>query len=180
MTKNAHGDLTIPLSSGGQQVVVQHRQATPHWGMLVTQLDVPRVPVPATYTSVNLRYPPHGLPLWQEFASQASVWRPGARGLLTFLLLAFWLERVLAFLGLKLASRVAAALMLAFASALIPIVAWLTGLAAIFTSAVWFAANRKRWTTTQLVLAAVAAAFAGVVWLAVEGLRENKSSGNMK
>jgi hypothetical protein len=180
MTKNARGDLTIPLSSGEQQVVVQHRQATPHWGLLFTQLDVPRVPVPATYTSVNLRYPPHWLPLWQEFASQASVWRPGVRGFLTFLLLAFWLERVLAFLGLKLASRAAAALMLAFASALIPIVAWLTGLAAIFVSAVWFAANRKRWTTTQLVLAAVAAAFAGVVWLAMEGLRESKSSPNMK
>src|SRR5260221_13919482 len=177
MTKNAHGDLTIPLSSGGQQVVVQHRQATPHWGMLVTQLDVPRVPVPATYTSVNLRYPPHWLPLWQEFASQASVWRPGARGLLTFLLLAFWLERVLAFLGLKLASRVAAALMLAFASALIPIVAWLTGLAAIFTSAVWFAANRNRWTTTRLVPAAARGGLAGEDWLDGGGDGESERAG---
>ncbi len=180
MTKNAHGDLTIPLSAGDQRVVVQHRQATPHWGMLITQLDVPRVPVPATYTSVNLRYPPHWLPLWQAFASQASVWRPGARGLLLFLLLAFWLERVLAFLEVSLASRIAAGLMLAFASALIPIVAWLTALAAIFVSVVWIAANRKRWTIRQMVLAVVAAAFAGMVWLAVDGLRELKSSANMK
>lgn len=179
MTKNAHGDLTIPLSSGDQQVVVQHRQATPHWGMLVTQLDVPRVPVPATYTSVELRYPPHWLPLWQAFASQASVWRPGVTGLLLFLLLALWLERVLAFLEVKFSSRVAIALILAFASALIPTVAWLTGLAAIFVSAVWFAANRKRWTTKQLVLTALVAGVAGFVGLVANNLGR-VSSHNMK
>src|SRR5258706_3904697 len=34
MTKNAKGELTIPLSAGIQKVTVQHRQATPHWGVL--------------------------------------------------------------------------------------------------------------------------------------------------
>lgn len=167
MTKNAKGDLTIPLSAGDQQVTVQHRQATPHWGVLMTSLDVPQVPVPATYTSVQLRYPAHWLPIWQSFATQGSLWRPETNSLLLFLLLAIWLERVLAFLTLKTAPRVAVALLLAFASMIVPTILWLTVLAALAATIAWLSVARRTWSTVRLVLAATAVGVAGLIWIAL-------------
>src|SRR4051794_5562424 len=95
MTKNAAGALTVPLSAGQQKVLVQYRQSAPQFGLLLGTLEVPRVPVPATNTHVSLRYPAHWLPLWQSFASDATVWTPDTSELASLLLLAIWLERVL-------------------------------------------------------------------------------------
>lgn len=167
MTKNAKGDLTIPLSAGDQQVTVQHRQATPHWGVLMTTLNVPQVPVPATYTSVQLRYPEHWLPLWQSFATQGSLWRPETDSLLLFLLVVLWLERVLAFLTVKSVARVSVALLLSFASMIVPTVLWITVLAALATSVAWFTVARRSWSTVRLVLAATALGVAGLIWVAL-------------
>ncbi len=136
----------------------------------MTRLDVPRIPVPATYSNVILQYPEHWLPLWQSFATQATLWRPDEGMLLGFLLLALWLERVLAFLELALSRRIAAALLLAFASLLIPTVAWITVLAAIFVTIVGFASNRTKWSPVRMGVTILAVFITALVWLAVNNL----------
>jgi len=156
MTKNATGQLTVPLSAGQQKVLVQYRQEASQFGLLVGTLDVPRVPVPATYTQVNLRYPEHWLPLWQSFATEAKVWKPEGSDLLAFLLLALWIERVLAFLAMQTRTRAAIALLLAFASGVVPTVLWICVLACAFVTLVWLAANRPKWTPARIVGAVVA------------------------
>jgi hypothetical protein len=143
MTKNRDGQLTVPLSTGSQRVVVQHRQSVAHWGVVLARLDVPRVSVPATNTDVTLRYPDHWLPLWQSFATEAMLWRPDTAALLLFLLFAVWIERVLAFLGVSASRRIGAAAILAFAAMVIPTVLWITVASCVGLTVLWIAANRK-------------------------------------
>ena len=106
MTKNAAGELTVPLSAGQQHVIVQHRQAIAHFPIVFARLQVPRLPVPATYTNVTIRYPDHWIPLWQSFASRGTTWRPETATTIAFLLLALWIERVLAFVNVRARTRV--------------------------------------------------------------------------
>jgi len=156
MTKNAKGELTVPLSAGQQNVLVQYRQEASQFGLLVGRLDVPQVPVPATDTSVLLRYPAHWLPLWESFATEAKVWRPDLDTLLEFLLLALWLERVLAFLAIGGRTRIAIALLLAYASGLVPTVLWICILGCAFLTLVWIAAHRPKWTPVRIIGAVIA------------------------
>jgi len=169
MTKNAKGELTVPLSAGAQQVLVQYRQRIPHLGFLFGSLDVPRVPVPATNTNVQLRYPAHWLPLWQSFATEGIVWRPEPGTLIAFFLLALWIERVLAFLDMTKKARVATGLLLAFAAGLVPTVLWIVVLSCAFITLVWVAANRRNWTRAQIagaVLASAVVVFIGLAYIA--------------
>jgi len=156
MTKNAAGALTVPLSAGQQNVLVQYRQSAPQFGLLFGTLEVPRVPVPATNTQVNLRYPAHWLPLWQSFASEATIWTPDSEEVASFLLLALWLERVLAFLGVKTRNRIAIALLLGFASRIVPLMFWLSILGCAFVTLVWIAAHRPKWTPARIIGAVAA------------------------
>ena len=175
MTKNTKGDLTVPLSAGPQSVVVQHRQQVPNWGLIAASLNVPRIPVPATYTQVHLRYPEHWLPLWQSFATQATVWRPDTESLLFFVLLALWIERTLSFLGMTTSPRIATALMLAFASGLIPTIAWIAVAACLFVTAVWVAVNRAKWSVARIALAVAVTILVAVIWF---GATEVKRTGS--
>jgi hypothetical protein len=179
MTKNAAGQLTVPLSAGEQHVVVQYRQEAPQFGLLIGSLDVPRVPVPATNTHVTVRYPDHWLPLWQSFATEAKVWRPEGSELLAFLLLALWIERVLAFLDVRGRARIAIALLLAFAGGIVPTVLWISVLGCAFITLVWLAANRPKWTPMRIVGAVIASALVLVVafaYVASKNLGSNYES----
>jgi hypothetical protein len=175
MTRNTRGELTVPLSSGQQQVTVQHRQAIAHLPVVFARLEVPRLPVPATYTSVSLRYPEHWVPLWQSFATEATTWTPDAADLVGFLLLTLWTERVLALLSMKPGRRIVAALLAAFAASVIPLMLWAVILGCGFVTLIWIASQRAKITWTawagMIILAAVV-----LVVFAVSTLTHKKSS----
>jgi hypothetical protein len=175
MTRNTRGELTIPLSGGQQQVTVQHRQSIAHFPVVFARLEVPRLPVPATYTSVSLRYPEHWVPLWQSFATQATTWTPEAADLIVFLLLALWSERVLALLSMGPRRRIAAALLTAFAASVIPLMLWAVILGCGFLTLIWIVSQRAkiRWTAWAglIILATVV-----VVILVISTLTRQRSS----
>lgn len=176
MTKNPAGELTIPLSNGEQNVVVQHRQRVPHFGVVMAKLDVPQVPIPATTSRLTLRYPDHWLPLWQSFATEAMVWHPKAETMIVFLALALWLERALAFLTIALRRRVAIALMLSFAAGLVPVVMWLVVLSCLFVTIVWLTRIRS-WSPSLLVaIAALGLLVVIMINGAATTFRRSKSS----
>ncbi len=150
MTKNAAGELSVPLSAGAQRIIVQHRQPISQLGIVFARLDVPRLPVPATNTNVTLRYPEHWLPVWQSFATQATTWHPDGETFFVFVLLVLWIERVLAFLTMKLRGRVIAALLLAYAALLIPILLWAVVLFCSLVTVLWVASQRPKISLRRL------------------------------
>lgn len=175
MTKNAAGELTVPLSAGQQHVIVQHRQGIAHFPIVFAQLQVPRLPVPATYTNVNLRYPDHWIPLWQSFATRGTTWRPETAATIAFLLLTLWLERVLAFVNLRVRARVIPALFLAFASMVIPIVLWIMVLACGALTVLWIVAQRRSISLPRM-LGVVAAAALLVILVLVYNVSQRSAS----
>jgi len=117
MTKNAKGELAVPLSSGEQNVLAQHRQPLHRMaGFVFGSIAVPMLDVPATNTEVVLMYPGQWVPLYQHFASHAQFWVPPVFTVLAFLLLAIWIERILAWLDVAMRPRFAIALLLSLAS----------------------------------------------------------------
>ena len=175
MTKNAAGELTVPLSAGAQQVVVQHRQPVSQFGIVLARLEVPRLPVPASYTNVTLRYPEHWLPLWQSFATRTTTWHPEPDSLLVFLFLALWVERVLAYLSMKLRGRIIASLLLAFASLLIPLVLWIVLIGCSGVTLLWIAARRAKISLARIAVVVVLAIVLAVV-IGVYSLSQRASS----
>jgi len=158
MTKNAAGELSVPLSAGMQHVIVQHRQAIAHLPIVFAQLQVPRLPVPATYTNVNIRYPDHWIPLWQSFASRGTIWRPEAMTTIASLLLMLWAERALALVSVSLRTRAIAAFLLAFVSMVIPIVLWIVVLGCGALTLLWIVAQRRAISLPRIIgVVAVAA-----------------------
>ncbi|HEU4889273.1 MAG TPA: hypothetical protein VFV49_15410 [Thermoanaerobaculia bacterium] len=120
MTKNATGQLTVPLSQGEQSVLVQHRQALPRaFGFAAGRIAVPQLAVAATDTHLHLTYPARWIPLYETFASRARVWTPDAGQILLFVLLALWIERLLGWLGFDLNRRLLIAILTAFAAMLV-------------------------------------------------------------
>lgn len=120
MTKNPAGQLTVPLSQGEQQVLVQHRQ--PLWrgfGFAVGRVSIPQLSEAATRTNVVLLYPAQWVPLYESFASRARIWTPAAGDVFLFLALALWLERLLAWLGMPARHRLVIAVLAALASTLV-------------------------------------------------------------
>jgi len=120
MTKNAAGQLTVPLSPGEQRVLVQHRQPmTRAAGLAFGSVAIPQLDVPATITQVRLTYPGQWIPLYQSFASRAQIWTPDAEQLFLFVLIALWVERCLSWLGVAMRKRFVLALLIALASAFV-------------------------------------------------------------
>ncbi|HEY4640208.1 MAG TPA: hypothetical protein VII75_02605, partial [Thermoanaerobaculia bacterium] len=175
MTKNAAGELTVPLSAGQQHVIVQHRQGITHFPIVFAQLQVPRLPVPATYTNVTVRYPDHWIPLWQSFATRGTTWRPETQAMVAFLLLTLWLERVLAFVNLRVRARVIAALFLAFASLVIPVLLWIVVLGCGAVTFLWIAAQRQSISIPR-ILGAVAAAALLIILALVYSVSQRSGS----
>jgi hypothetical protein len=141
----------VPLSSGEQNIVVQHRQAISGSPLVVAQLDVPRLPVPSTETFVTLRYPEHWLPLWQSFATRSELWQPRPGSLLALLLLALWLERAMVFLAMRPRRRILAALLLAFAALKVPVVLWIVVLTSSLVTLLWAAGQRSALSPKRIV-----------------------------
>lgn len=175
MTKNAAGELTVPLSAGEQHVVVQHRQGIAHFPIVFAQLQVPRLPVPATYTAVTIRYPEHWIPLWQSFATRGTTWRPETAETIAFLLFTLWIERVLAFVKLRARTRVIGALSLAFVAMVIPIALWIVVLGCGALTVLWIAAQRRAISLPRM-LGVVAAAALLLVALLLYNVSERSRS----
>lgn len=142
MTKNAAGQLTVPLSQGEQQVLVQHRQPLDRgFGFAAGRVAVPQLTVPATETRLRLAYPAQWIPLYESFASRAQLWTPSVGQVLLVLALAFWIERLLSWLGVAALRRYAIALLTAVAAAIV-----MTFLALVFVA---FGALTIAWLATQ-------------------------------
>jgi hypothetical protein len=120
MTKNAAGQLTVPLSQGEQQVLVQHRQPLRRgFGFAVGSVAVPQLSEASTQTTVTLSYPAQWVPLFEKFASRAKVWTPGPGDVLLILALALWIERLLAWLAMPAPHRFVIAVLAALAASLV-------------------------------------------------------------
>lgn len=142
MTKNAAGQLTVPLSQGAQEVLVQHRQ--PMWrqvGLAAGRISIPQLDVPATDTTLVLTYPEQWVPLYESFAAKARVWSPDGGQIVVFLMLAVWIERLLAWLGYAIRRRLVIALLTALAATIV------TSLLVLVI--VVFGALTAVWITTQ-------------------------------
>jgi hypothetical protein len=145
MTKNAAGELTVPLSQGPQQVLVQHRQPLARrFGFAIGHIAVPQLAVPATDTSLHLRYPGQWVPLFETFASRARVWTPTAVEILLFALLILWIERLLAWLGYPLRRRVVVAIVAALAASMVTSLMIVVLIAFGALTVVWIAAQPTR------------------------------------
>lgn len=100
MTKNREGRLTVPLSTGVQSVLVQHRQSfSERLGIGVGRVVVPQLDVPASATYVRMTYPGEWIPVYEAFGTRSVLWTPSAAMTLLFLALALWIERLLAWLA---------------------------------------------------------------------------------
>jgi len=145
MTKNAAGQLTVPLSQGEQQVLVQHRQPLRRgFGFAFGRVAVPQLAVPATDTYLNLSYPAQWVPVYESFASRARVWTPEAGQILLFVLLVIWIERLLAWLDVPLQRRFAIAAALALASTIVTFVLGMVLIAFAILTVAWIAAQSMR------------------------------------
>jgi hypothetical protein len=117
LTKDANGNLWLPIAQGQQALLVQHRQPYRRLpGLAWASLALPRLPVPATNGEVWLRYPADWFPVYESFLSEARLWTPDAGTIVAWVLLLLWTERVLAALGLPRRSRLVLAALLAVAS----------------------------------------------------------------
>lgn len=120
MTKNAAGQVTVPLSQGDQEVLVQHRQALRRgFGFAIGRVSVPRLSVPATNTDLTLVYPAQWVPLFESFAAHANIWSPDLAQVLLFLGIALWIERLLAWLGMPMTRRFVIACTLSLAASIV-------------------------------------------------------------
>ena len=166
MTKNAAGQLTVPLSPGEQQALVQHRQPLPRrLGFLAGAVTIPQLAVPATTTSVQLSYPRQWVPLFESFASRGRVWTPDGGPLALFLFLAIWIERILAWLGAR--RRFLLALLIALAATLVITFQVLVIIALAALTILWITTQPTR--RQKLIYGGVAVAIGFIVLLAYVG-----------
>ncbi|HVE70364.1 MAG TPA: hypothetical protein VNI54_03275 [Thermoanaerobaculia bacterium] len=157
MTKNATGQLTVPLSQGEQNVLIQHRQPlTRGLGFAAGTIAVPQLTVPATNTHLSLAYPAQWIPLYASFGSAAEVWTPAVGQILLFLILAIWIERLLAWTGVALRTRLVIALLASFAATIV--------MSFLVLVVVAFGALTIAWIASQPLRKRLAYAFAFVLF----------------
>jgi hypothetical protein len=167
MTKNAAGQLTVPLSQGEQQVLVQHRQTLGRgFGVAGGWIAVPQLSVPATETRVRLAYPSEWVPLYESFAGHAHLWSPSAGDVFLFLVLALWIERLLAWLRVSAVRRFPIALLTALAAAIVMTFLMLVVLAFGALTVTWIITRPPRERIGLGVLFALVA-IAGVMFMSI-------------
>src|SRR5258706_332908 len=165
MTRGPDGRLTVPLSDGKQQVLVQHRQDFRHFlGFGAGRLGVPQLGVPATTLDATINYPRQWIPLVQSFSTRTKFWTPSAELLLLFLALVVWTERLLAWLGLPLRQRLTIAVLVALASTAFDLIAGLVALGNAFLSIAWLVAYFRK-ETRALLKGLLAAGIFGAILL---------------
>lgn len=158
MTKNAAGQLTVPLSQGAQAVLVQHRQAM--WrqlGLAAGRISIPQLDVPATDTTLVLTYPEQWVPLYESFAAKVRVWSPGGGQIVLFLLLAIWIERLLAWLGYAAQRRLLIAALAALTATIVTTLLVVVIVVFGALTAVWIATQPPRPRAGYAALGVVAA-----------------------
>ena len=156
MTKGPDGKLTVPLSAGKQQILVQHHQGIRHFlGFGAGRLVIPQLSVPATSLLATINYPRQWYPLVQSFSTRTKFWVPSTELLLVFLALLIWTERLLAWLGIPLRQRLVMATLIAAASASFDLVASLVALADAFLTIAWLIPHfkREKWTFVKGLIA---------------------------
>ena len=117
MTKGSDGKLTIPLSPGKQDIVVQHKQSIRKFlGFAAGKLAVPQLTVPATSLMMTMNYPRQWYPVIESFSTRTKIWRPSDSMLILFVALLVWTERLLAWLRLPLRRRLVIATLFALAA----------------------------------------------------------------
>lgn len=170
LTKDDDGQLLLPIAQGAQELLVQHRQAfVSRLGFAQAQVWVPELPVPATRTHVELRYPQDWLPLYESFGARSRIWSPALGDVVVFLLACLWSARVLALLGVGTRQRQALAglaglavyawdpaALLVFGACLLVTLAW--GLAL---------ARTRAWSLARRLGVALVALVVGVLLLVV-------------
>jgi hypothetical protein len=120
MTKNREGRLTVPLSTGVQNVLVQHRQTfNERLGFGYGRIVVPQLDVPASRTFVRMTYPGEWIPLYESFATRSVLWTPDPAMVLLFIALALWVERLLAWLAYRGVKRFVVALVAGLAGTIV-------------------------------------------------------------
>jgi hypothetical protein len=158
MTKGPDGKLTVPLSSGKQNILVQHRQSIRHvLGFGYGNLVVPQLSVPATSLLAQINYPRQWMPVVESFSTRVRFWRPSTELLLLFFALLIWTERVLAYLAVPWRQRVTIALFVAAAAAAFDFFAMLVALADGAMTIGWLIPQLKRakWTFFRGLVAVV-------------------------
>lgn len=101
LTRDAQGDLWLPIAQGEQQLLVQHRQAFRRFpGLARAELSLPQLAVPASNALVELRYPEDWFPVYEAFLSEGRFWSPGSGLVFGAVVLFIWTERALVLLGL--------------------------------------------------------------------------------
>ncbi len=164
MTKGSDGKLTVPLSAGKQQVLVQHRQALRRFlGFGVGRLVVPQLNVPASSLLATINYPRQWYPVIQSFSTRTKFWVPSTELMLVFLALALWTERLLSWLGFPLRKRLIIAALIGAAAASFDLIAGLVAMADAFLTITWLIPffKREKWTlfkglvSTAIVIAGV-------------------------
>jgi hypothetical protein len=183
LTRDAEGDLWLPLPVGPQEVLLQHRQSFARTlGIVVSSLSVPRVSAPATGTLVELRYARDWLPVYESFAGDRNLLLPGAVPCLWALLVGLATERVLAGLALALRRRVILA-GICTAAALVSDAGLLGFLAADAIVALTWLVHRvrsRRWSFLKIAGAFVLAGIASILMAAgllLSSYRPRPSSG---
>lgn len=170
LTKNAKGDLWLPLASGPQALLLQSRQPISRaLGLASGSLAVPHLPVPSTRYAVELRYPDAWVPLYERFGGESRFALPETGSFVAFLLLAGWLFTLLRQLKLEPTGAVLLAGVLALSTFASGAAAFFVLGAAIALSVLWLAAlvrERKPRLRTLFALGALGA-FASVLVLAV-------------
>ncbi|MBN2369970.1 MAG: hypothetical protein JXO72_05735 [Vicinamibacteria bacterium] len=127
LTKDAQGNLWLPISQGEQKLVVQHRQPFTRWpGFAFARLVLPQMPVPSSQATIEIRYPEQWFPLYTGFLSEARYGHPGVGALIVIALLMAWSERSLAFLGMPRRTRIIVVIL-----ALLAAVSWGWAMAAL-------------------------------------------------
>lgn len=170
LTRDAKGDLWLPLASGPQSLLLQSRQRLGRsLGLASGSLAVPHLPVPSTRYAVELRYPDAWVPLYERFGGESRFAAPEGGTLVAFLLLSGWLFALLRQLRLDpkgaalLAASLAVATFASDAATLLVIAA--TAVLSVF----WLAAlvrERKPRLRTLVALGALGA-FGALLVLAV-------------
>lgn len=153
LTKGPTGELLLPLASGPQSLLLQHRQAfAPRFGFAFATLAIPRMPVSASTTTVELRYPKEWLPLYERFSTEARVAVPSVAGLVAVALLLWAFERALAALGLEARGRALLVASAAVAALLSEEAAVAVALSALVVFGLWLKSRLPRFRPNALTV----------------------------
>ena len=161
LTKNAKGELWLPLASGPQSLLLQSRQPLRRaLGFAAGSLAVPHLPVPSTRYALELRYPDTWVPLYERFGGESRFVAPELSAFVAFLLLAGWILALLRQLAVEPKGAVLLAAVLALSTFASGSAAFFVLASAVVLSALWLAAlvrERKLRLRTLVALGALGA-----------------------